>query len=134
MRPASSARCGSPRPKAPGSPPTASRWVYHWPPVDSPTSWTGKRHYGDADVLRWIEEHQPDLVLCGHVHQSPFKPDGHWVDRVGRTWVFNAGNQIGRTPVRIELDLADGWATWVSMMGVEEQELASTAVAARRVF
>ena len=109
-------------------------WVYHWPPVDSPTSWTGKRFYGDADVLGWIQEHQPDLVLCGHVHQSPFKPDGHWVDRIGRTLVLNAGNQIGRTPVRIEVDLADGWATWVSMMGVEEQELAAPEIAARRVF
>ena len=25
-------------------------WVYHWPPLDSPTSWTGKRHYGDAEL------------------------------------------------------------------------------------
>ncbi len=109
-------------------------WVYHWPPVESPTSWTGKSFYGDADVLGWIDQHQPDVVLCGHVHQSPFKPEGHWVDRIGRTLVFNAGNQIGRTPVRIELDFAAGWATWFSMMGVEEQELGSAEIAARRVF
>ena len=25
-------------------------WVYHWPPLGSPTCWTGQRHYGDADV------------------------------------------------------------------------------------
>ena len=31
-------------------------WVYHWPPVDSTTSWTGRRHYGDADVRGWIDE------------------------------------------------------------------------------
>ena len=22
-------------------------WVYHWPPIGSPTSWTGRREYGD---------------------------------------------------------------------------------------
>lgn len=109
-------------------------WVYHWPPVDSPTSWTGKRFYGDADVRGWIEEHRPDIVLCGHVHQSPFKADGHWVDRIGPTLVFNAGNQMGRTPVRVEIDLGEGWATWVSMMGVEEQELGATEIVERRVF
>ena len=25
-------------------------WVYHWPPMGSPTCWNGRRHYGDADV------------------------------------------------------------------------------------
>ena len=27
-------------------------WVYHWPPLGSPTCWTGQRHYGDADLVR----------------------------------------------------------------------------------
>ena len=81
-------------------------WVYHWPPVDSPTSWTGARHYGDADLAAWIGEHQPDIVLTGHVHEPPFKPDGSWADRIGDTWVFNPGRQIGPTPTRIEIDLA----------------------------
>jgi hypothetical protein len=35
-------------------------WVYHWPPLGSPTCWTGKRHYGDADLNGWIVEHEPD--------------------------------------------------------------------------
>jgi Icc-related predicted phosphoesterase len=108
-------------------------WVYHWPPVDSPTSWTGKRYYGDADVLGWINELQPDVVLTGHVHQSPFKPEGNWADRIGDTWVFNAGNQIGKTPVRVEIDLDERWAAWFSMVGVEEQQL-DGPVAARSVF
>jgi len=34
-------------------------WVYHWPPLGSPTCWTGKRYYGDTEVGPWIEEHQP---------------------------------------------------------------------------
>src|SRR5882724_7342104 len=26
-------------------------WAYHGPPDASPTSWTGRRHYGDQDLL-----------------------------------------------------------------------------------
>src|SRR4051812_23970144 len=58
-------------------------WAYHAPPNDSTTSWTGKRHYGDEALLAWIEKHNPSLVLCGHVHQSPFAEDGGWIDRMG---------------------------------------------------
>lgn len=92
-------------------------WVYHWPPVDSPTSWTGTRHYGDPDVLGWIHRHGPDVVLTGHVHQSPFKDGGSWVDRIGTTSVFNAGRQTGPIPAHVELDLGQRWAGWSSLMG-----------------
>ena len=109
-------------------------WVYHWPPLDSPTCWTGKRFYGDPDLLNWIGELQPDVVLTGHVHQSPFKPDGHWVDRIGETWVFNAGNQLGPVPARIELDLDEPCAVWVSLLGEEFQDLSSPGADERSVF
>jgi Icc-related predicted phosphoesterase len=98
-------------------------WVYHWPPTGSPTSWTGRDHYGDADLRTWIEEHQPDVVLCGHVHDSPFKAAGGWADRIGRTWVFNAGRQIGPTPANVVVDLAARIASWSSLAGDEEQLL-----------
>jgi Icc-related predicted phosphoesterase len=109
-------------------------WIYHWPPTDSPTSWTGRRHYGDADLLNWIEQHQPDIVLTGHVHQSPFMPAGGWADRIGSTWVFNAGRQIGKVPARVEIDLDDCSARWISMMGLEEQALKDSTAAERTVF
>jgi Icc-related predicted phosphoesterase len=109
-------------------------WVYHWPPTDSPTSWTGKRSYGDGDLVDWIETYRPTAVLTGHVHQSPFKPEGGWVDRIGSTWVFNAGRQTGDLPAHIEIDLASGQATWVSFLGIEEQQLGDAVVAARTVF
>lgn len=108
-------------------------WVYHWPPADSPTSWTGRGHYGDADLVDWIRMHRPDVVLTGHVHQSPFKPAGGWADRVDDTWIFNAGRQIGPVPARVEIDLAAGTARWVSMLGVEVQDL-NDAVAAERTL
>src|SRR5262249_18058521 len=44
-------------------------WVYHAPPDRSPTSWTGRRYYGDTDLNEWIERFRPDLVVCGHVHE-----------------------------------------------------------------
>jgi Icc-related predicted phosphoesterase len=97
-------------------------WVYHSPP-ESLLSWTGSRHYGDATIAEWIDRWSPDFVLCGHIHQAPFAPDGSWVDRRGSTWVFNPGRQLGPVPAFIELDLDDGTATWSSMVGVEERNL-----------
>jgi Icc-related predicted phosphoesterase len=109
-------------------------WVYHWPPLGSPTCWTGRRDYGDADLGGWIEEYRPDAVLTGHVHESPFKEDGSWVDRIGDTWIFNAGNQIGPVPARVELDFTESQATWVSILGTEKLDLTSLSAPARSVF
>lgn len=96
-------------------------WVYHAPPDASPTSWTGKRHYGDDRLSAWIEQHRPDIVLCGHVHQSPFAADGSWIDQIGSTFVFNAGRQIGPVPACIEIDTDERSARWSSLAGVEER-------------
>jgi Icc-related predicted phosphoesterase len=109
-------------------------WVYHWPPLGSPTCWTGRRDYGDADLAAWIARHRPEIVLTGHVHESPFKPAGSWADRIGPTWVFNAGHQIGPVPTHIEIDLAEGSASWRSMLGVEGLRLADPQAPARTVF
>jgi Icc-related predicted phosphoesterase len=109
-------------------------WVYHWPPLGSTTCWTGRRDYGDPDLGGWINEYRPDLVLAGHVHQSPFQPDGSWIDRVGDTWVFNAGRQIGHVPTYIEIDLTANTARWVSILGTEEFDLTGTEAPARTLF
>jgi hypothetical protein len=89
-------------------------WVHHAPPANSPTSWGGKRFFGDVELAQWIESYQPSMVISGHVHQSPFIPDGSWFDRLGATWVFNTGLQPGRPPVYIVLDIDDGRAFWLS--------------------
>ena len=109
-------------------------WVYHWPPLGSPTCWTGRRDYGDADVGGWIAQFKPDMVLTGHVHEPPFKPTGHWADRIGATWVFNAGRQIGPVPCHIVINLDAGSATWRSMMGDEDLKLADPQAPQRSVF
>ena len=108
-------------------------WVYHWPPTGSPISWTGRRHYGDADLRDWIGAYGPDIVLTGHVHESPFKAEGSWADHINETWVFNAGNQIGAIPAHIDLELDGGVVTWSSMLGVETLHLDDEAAPERRV-
>ena len=54
-------------------------WIHHAPPAQSPTSWGGARFFGDVELREWIERYKPDIVMSGHVHQSPFIPDGSWV-------------------------------------------------------
>ena len=109
-------------------------WVYHWPPMGSPTCWTGRRHYGDADVGAWIAKHRPNMVLAGHVHEPPFRRDGSWADRIGDTWVFNPGRQIGPVPAFIDIDLAAGSASWSSLLGSESVRLTDAERPPRTVF
>ena len=89
-------------------------WIHHAPPAESQTSWGGARYFGDVELREWIERYKPDIVLSGHVHQSPFIPDGSWVDRIGNTWVFNAGNQPGPLPTHIIIDTETHEAFWFS--------------------
>ena len=97
-------------------------WVYHAPP-EGALSWTGKRHFGDPALPDLIRRHSPTAVLCGHIHEAPFKNGGSWIDRIGDTWLFNAGGQIGDIPARVEIDFAQRSAAWISLAGVEEQPL-----------
>jgi Icc-related predicted phosphoesterase len=94
-------------------------WVYHGPPEPSPVSWTGQKYYGDTVLVQWIEQYQPDIVLTGHIHQAPFRSGGSWVDRLGSTWVFNAGRQIGPIPTHVILDTDEQRAMWFSLAGNE---------------
>jgi Icc-related predicted phosphoesterase len=100
----------------------------------APVCWTGRRDYGDADLGGWIAEHQPDIVLTGHVHESPFKPAGAWAHRIDRTWVFNAGRQIGPVPTFVDIDLSAGTASWRSLLGSEAVSLEAVEAPARTVF
>jgi Icc-related predicted phosphoesterase len=98
-------------------------WVYHAPPKGSPLSWNGTRYFGDEHLAGWIDQYRPDFVLCGHIHQSPFRSGGSWVDRVGPAWVFNAGCQIGPIPAHVIVDTDAGEATWSSLAGGERTRL-----------
>jgi Icc-related predicted phosphoesterase len=98
-------------------------WIYHAPPSGSPTCWDGRCFYGDTELATWIETFQPDMVFAGHIHQAPFTPAGSWVDRIGATWVFNCGRQIGPTPTHIVVDTEAREAAWYSLAGAESAQL-----------
>ncbi|MGR8999987.1 MAG: metallophosphoesterase family protein [Gammaproteobacteria bacterium] len=101
-------------------------WIYHAPPDNSPTSWAGKRFIGDIELNKWIDRYQPDLVISGHIHESPFKPDGSWADRIGKTWVLNAGSYIGDVPPHIVIYLEAMDAEWYSLAGNDIRQLSVT--------
>ena len=94
-------------------------WVYHSPPDRSPTSWSGKRHFGDDALNELALTYQPDLVLTGHVHDAPFRNDGSWHDRIGSTLVLNAGRQTGPVPAHLVVDTTERHVNWSSLAGQE---------------
>ena len=47
-------------------------------------------HAGSRALRRFIERHQPPLVLSGHIHESP-RVSGGYRDQIGRTVVVNPG-------------------------------------------
>ena len=94
-------------------------WLYHAPPAGTPLCFDGRRTFPDQELADWIHEYEPDVVLCGHIHQSPWAEGGSWHARLGTTWVFNAGKQIGKVPPHITLDTTEGTAHW---FGVFESE------------
>jgi len=98
-------------------------WIHHAPPEGSRTSWTGRKFVGDEALRKWIDRFQPEMVLSGHIHNSPFYEAGSWIDRIGRTWVFNPGRQVGPQPATITLDLAAMTAEWNSLEGRSVRDL-----------
>ena len=98
-------------------------WLYHAPPAGTVLCRDGRREFPDHDLAAWIEEHQPDIVLCGHIHQAPWVEGGSWHARLGRTWVFNAGKQLGPVPPHITLDTDAGTADWFGVFENDRVEL-----------
>jgi len=67
-------------------------------------------HVGSSAVRRIIEEYQPDLLLCGHIHEARGE------DTIGRTRIINPGPlsnggfvwvEIEDSEIRAEIRLAD---------------------------
>ncbi len=98
-------------------------WIYHAPPEGSRTSWAGRKFIGDEFLSAMIKRFNPDMVMSGHIHNSPFYAQGSWVDRIGRTWVFNPGRQLGAQPATIIVDLEALSAEWSSSEGHSIQDL-----------
>lgn len=50
----------------------------------------GHRRVGSRAVYNWIEQKQPRVVLCGHIHESP-KVSGMWRAQIGKSVVVQPG-------------------------------------------
>jgi Icc-related predicted phosphoesterase len=58
----------------------------HAPPRDTACDrLRSGEHVGSAVIRAFVERHQPDLVLCGHIHES------RAVDEIGKSRVVNPG-------------------------------------------
>ena len=101
-------------------------WVYHSPPAGSRLCTNGRREYPDPDLTAWIDQWQPEMVFCGHIHQAPWVDGGSWVDRQGPTWVFNAGHQPGHEPPHIVVDFGAQSARWIGSPAEEIVDLSDT--------
>lgn len=98
-------------------------WIHHAPPRGSKTAWTIKGDAGDPYLLKLIGQYNPNYVFSGHVHNAPFYAQGDWCERIGKSWVFNPGKQIGEVPSHIEIDLADQSARYSSLEGIAVLDL-----------
>ena len=98
-------------------------WVYHSPPTGSPLSFDGRREFGDDALAEWIPRFAPDLILAGHIHQAPFVDGGGWAQEIGKTWIFNPGQQPGPVPTHVTIDLEESTAVWASATDVERVSL-----------
>jgi Icc-related predicted phosphoesterase len=98
-------------------------WVHHAPPRGSRTAWTRRGNAGDPYLTKLIGSYRPAVVICGHIHEAPFQAEGAWCERIGDTWVFNAGRQPGEVPATIVLDLAAGTAEYRNLEGGQSMDL-----------
>lgn len=87
-------------------------WLYHAPPAGTVLCRDGRREFPDDQLAAWIDEHRPDIVLTGHIHQAPWVDGGSWHAMLGPTLVMNPGRQVGPVPPHVTLDTAAGTAEW----------------------
>ena len=61
-------------------------FVPHAPPYNTSVDKIGRgRHVGSTAVRAFIEERQPDVVICGHIHEAM------GVDTIGKSRIVNCG-------------------------------------------
>jgi len=68
-------------------------WIMHEPPTGTVLSMAGSPVEGHAWWRDAVEEQQPDLVVCGHDHDTSILR-GVWRDQIGETNVINVGQHM----------------------------------------
>jgi hypothetical protein len=78
--------------------------VSHTPPKDTKldAAFSGE-HVGSSSVRQYIEDRQPSIVFCGHIHEAK------GIDRIGNTIIVNPGparhNQCAIARIDEEIDV-----------------------------
>jgi len=108
---------------APRMPQKKEIWVHHAPPFGTKVSWNGKRDLGEPALSDWIIDYQPDLVLSGHIHLAPYCLNGSWTDTIEKTHLTNGGQNLGKIPASIIIDLKRNSLVWHGMEGSERHPL-----------
>ncbi|ODS41174.1 hypothetical protein BEH94_09550 [Candidatus Altiarchaeales archaeon WOR_SM1_SCG] len=60
--------------------------ITHCPPKDTKCDYTGSGHVGSGSLRKIVEEFQPGLVVCSHIHEC-----GGETDKIGETKIANIG-------------------------------------------
>ena len=68
-------------------------WIMHEPPTGTLLSAAGSVVEGHSWWREAIEEHQPELVVCGHDHGTSIQR-GVWLDQIGATNIINVGQNM----------------------------------------
>lgn len=121
--PITQAAVGAQLAAAAGERPARWFWLHHSPPAGTVLCRDGRREFPDHQLAAWIAEHEPDVVLSGHIHQAPWVDGGSWHDRIGRTLVFNPGRQLGKVPAHLTFDTEAGTVEWFGVFSTESVRL-----------
>lgn len=85
---------------------TGAPWLvlHHEPPEGTPICAGAD---GNRLLSGLVARHQPDLVICAHIHEAPFEKHlgGHWHCRIGHTLLVNAGQwRKRRWPCHVQIE------------------------------
>jgi len=73
--------------------------ISHFPPKDTKCDDINGSHVGSSSLRKIIEEFNPHLCLCGHIHEA-----GGTVDSIGKTQIISVGMVSSNNMVIIETD------------------------------
>lgn len=82
-----------------------SIWLVHQPPTELGIDiCMDGQQVGSPTLLNWIRQNQPLLGVSGHIHESPYRPEGRWVATLKDTVWVQAG-QMGELLHYVTLDI-----------------------------